>query len=100
MSREESIVESIRDAILEAFPGAMVRKRHGTVMGVAGDPDLYGCLPGGLHFEIEVKQKDNQATILQLYRLMAWRRAGAIVGVAHSKEEALEILRGHTTKNE
>ena len=38
-------------------PGVVVRKRHGTAMGVAGDPDLYGSIHGR-HFEIEVKRPD------------------------------------------
>lgn len=92
MSKETSITDAIRDAIRDAFPNAVVRKRHGTVFGVAGDPDLYGCLPGGRHFEIEVKQPGNAPTRLQLHRLEEWKKAGAITGVAHSKEEALEIL--------
>ena len=35
--------------------GLVIRKRHGTAMGVAGDPDLYGTVRGR-HFEIEVKR--------------------------------------------
>ena len=64
-------------------------------MGVAGDPDLYGTIRGR-HFEIEVKRPDpsSRLTELQFQRLRQWEQAGAIVGVARSVEEALEILRG------
>ena len=79
---------------LKARPGIVVRKRHGTVMGVAGDPDLYGTI-GGRHFEIEVKRPNDPSsrlTILQRRRLLEWKLAGAIVGVARSVDDALHIL--------
>jgi len=79
---------------LKKLPGVIVRKRHGTVMGVAGDPDLYGAIRGR-HFEIEVKRPDDpssQLTKLQAERLLEWKMAGAIVGVARSVEEAKAIL--------
>lgn len=72
----------------------VVRKRHGTAMGVAGDPDLYGTVRGR-HFEIEVKRPNDpssQLTKLQAQRLQEWKLARAIVGVARSVEEALQIL--------
>ena len=50
---------------------------------------------GGRHFEIEVKRPNDpssQLTKLQAQRLQEWKLAGAIVGVARSVEEALQIL--------
>jgi hypothetical protein len=79
---------------LKTRPGIVVRKRHGTAMGVAGDPDLYGSV-GGRHFEIEVKRPNDpssQLTKLQAQRLQEWKMAGAIVGVARSIDDALHIL--------
>jgi hypothetical protein len=79
---------------LKNYPCVVVRKRHGTAMGVAGDPDLYGTV-GGRHFEIEVKRPNDPSsrlTKLQTQRLLEWELAGAIVGVARSAEEALQIL--------
>jgi hypothetical protein len=87
---EKSIVGSIVKA-LKAQPGVVVRKRHGTAMGVAGAPDLYGTI-GGRHFEIEVKRPGSQLTELQAQRLREWAHAGAITGVAHTVEDALRIL--------
>jgi len=82
-------------AELRKYPGVVVRKRHGTVMGKAGDPDLYGTIRGK-HFEIEVKRPGapcSQLTPLQTERLREWRiEGGAIVGVAHNAAEALAIL--------
>ncbi|MCW5981973.1 MAG: hypothetical protein KIT09_28065 [Bryobacteraceae bacterium] len=78
---------------LRQLPGLIVRKRHGSVMGIAGDPDLYGSF-NGRHFELEVKRPElsSELTELQRARMEQWRRAGAVVGVARSAEEALSIL--------
>jgi hypothetical protein len=87
---EKSVVGSIVKA-LRTRPGVVVRKRHGTAMGVAGDPDLYGTI-GGRHFEIEVKRPGSRLTELQAQRLREWARAGAVTGVARTVEDALRIL--------
>jgi len=92
MPLESTISKSIMKAVRAAFPGTVIRKRH-VSMGVMGDPDLYGTLPGGHHFEIEVKRPGNQPSELQRQRLAEWCFTGAIVGVAYSKEDALSILR-------
>jgi hypothetical protein len=92
--REKVIVSQIM-AALRKHPGVIVRKRHGTAMGVAGDPDLYGSV-NGRHFELEVKRPNephSQLTTLQAQRLQEWRVHGkAITGVVRSVDEALEIL--------
>jgi hypothetical protein len=90
---EKAVVGRIM-AALKKLPGVVVRKRHGTVMGVAGDPDLYGTI-NGRHFEIEVKRPNDptsQLTKLQTERLLEWGLAGALTGVARKVEEALTIL--------
>jgi hypothetical protein len=91
---EKAVVARIV-ATLRKVPGLVVRKRHGTVMGMTGDPDLYGSYRGK-HFEIEVKRpfdSKSQLTVLQAQRQGEWRiNGGAIVGVARSPEEALAIL--------
>jgi len=89
---EKHIVAQIVRA-LRARPGIVVRKRHGTAMGVAGDPDLYGSM-NGRHFEIEVKRPvgSSQLTELQSQRLREWDQAGAISGVARTVDDALRIL--------
>jgi rubrerythrin len=81
-------------AALKRLPGVVVRKRHGTAMGVAGDPDLYGTC-NGRHFEIEVKRPGDSAaqlSELQTQRLMEWKLGGALTGVARSVDDALGIL--------
>lgn len=90
---EKAVVTRIM-AVLKKYPRVVVRKRHGTVMGVAGDPDLYGTIRGR-HFEIEVKRPNDpssQLTKLQAQRLLEWNSGGAITGVARSVDDALAIL--------
>ena len=90
---ERAVVAGIMGE-LKTRPGIVIRKRHGTAMGMVGDPDLYGTI-GGRHFEIEVKRPNHpssQLTVLQPRRLLEWEMAGAIVGVARSVDEALQIL--------
>ena len=90
---ERTVVAKIMAAMKEV-PRLVVRKRHGTAMGVAGDPDLYGTI-NGRHFEIEVKRPNDpasQLTKLQTERLLDWKVAGALTGVARSVEEAFIIL--------
>ena len=67
-------------------PSLVFRKRHGDVMGVTGDPDLYG-LWRGQHFEIELKVPSKEPTLLQQCRLSQWAAAGARTFVVHSLSE-------------
>lgn len=90
----ERVVVARIMAALKKQPGIVARKRHGTAMGVGGDPDIYGTF-NGRHFEIEVKRPSDpssQLTELQTKRLLEWNLAGAITGVARSVDEALAIL--------
>ena len=91
---EKAVVLRIVRA-LRKYPGVVVRKRHGTAFGMAGDPDLYGSI-NGRHFEIEVKRPDDHSarlTPLQVERLQEWKIQGkAVCGVAHDVDEALMIL--------
>jgi hypothetical protein len=89
-SREAALVADILRA-LKALPGVVVRKRHGSAWGVAGDPDLYGSIRGR-HFEIEVKRPGGRTTALQDARLKEWAATGALVGVARSVEDAFDIV--------
>jgi hypothetical protein len=91
MPLESTISKNIQKAVRAKIPGTVILKRH-VSMGVMGHPDLYGCLPGGRHFEIEVKQPGNAPTELQQERLAEWKAAGAITGVATTVAEALAIL--------
>jgi hypothetical protein len=76
---------------LNSLPGCVARKRWGGGYGVAGDPDITGCIHGR-HFEFEVKRPGQKPTPLQARRLEEWRGAGAIAGVVESVAQAREIL--------
>ena len=95
--RESALVAEILRSV-RALPGVIVRKRHGSAWGVAGDPDLYGSIHGR-HFEIEVKRPGDRPTALQQARLKQWAATGALAGVARSVEEALDIV-GATRRDE
>jgi hypothetical protein len=82
---QKSILRHLKQLSLEA-PGLLFRKRHGTAMGVAGDPDIYG-LWNGHHFEIELKVPGEHPTPLQALRLGEWAKAGALTAVIHSVQE-------------
>jgi len=89
--RESAIVTAILKRLHE-IPHCVARKRHGTAFGIAGDPDIFGCV-NGWHFEIEVKRPGEKPTPLQTHRLIEWRKAGAVTGVATTADEAVELLR-------
>lgn len=80
-------------ATLNKQPGCLFRKKHGSAMGVVGDPDIYGSV-GGRMVVLEVKKDGNVPTKIQEHRLQEWKDAGAIAAVVHTAEEAMEVLRG------
>ena len=88
--RESTIVAGIMQA-LKAVPDLVVRKRWGSEMAAAGDPDLTGCYRGR-HFELEVKAPGGRLSRIQEVRLKEWHGAGAVVGVVHNSAEALAVL--------
>jgi hypothetical protein len=90
---EKAIVKAIL-AYLNTLPGCVARKRWGGGYGVAGDPDITGCICGR-HFEFEVKRAGQQPTPLQARRLREWAEAGSMVAVVTSVEETREALRSH-----
>ncbi len=90
MPREKPLHERIM-AYINAQPGCLCRKRHGTRYGQRGDPDLYGSLHG-LHFELEVKKKGEKPTDLQLRRLREWESAGALADWFNDWEDARAVV--------
>lgn len=86
---ETVILDKIREMLRSK--GAVSIKHHGSGYTRAGEPDIIGC-HRGVAFAIEVKQPGEMPTKIQAQRLKEWAKAGAIVGVAHSVEEASQIL--------
>jgi hypothetical protein len=93
-ARESSIVDSIERAAAR-IDGLVLRKRHGTAFGIAGDPDFYGCFKGR-HIEIELKRPGEEPTRLQRKRLTYWSAAGAITFWCTSPQEFVDKLRAAT----
>ena len=88
-SKESTIVTSILKALRER--GAFAEKMHGGVYQRRGLPDIFGCLRGKA-FGIEVKRPGQKTTPLQIEVLRGMGEAGAIVGIAYSVKDALDIL--------
>jgi hypothetical protein len=88
--REATIVRAIMERS-RSVPGMLLRKRHGSVWSVAGDPDLYGSW-NGQHVEIEVKRPGEEPTPLQKKRLADWNESGAMVAVCCSVRDFNELL--------
>ena len=91
MTSERAIVKSIL-AYLNGLPGCLARKRWGGGLGVAGDPDITGCIDGR-HFEFEVKRPGERPTALQARRLREWAEAGALAATVTSVAEVRTLLR-------
>lgn len=92
MQAEGRLVREIL-AALRAQPRTYAVKSHGSIYSRRGEPDIHGCYRGTA-FAIEVKVPGGRATALQLHRLDAWSKAGALVGIAYSVEDALAIAAG------
>lgn len=88
---EKNTVKKILE-YMNSIPGCYARKRHGSAYN-PGEPDITGCLDGR-RIEIEVKAPGGETTPLQRAELEKWRKAGAVVGVARSVEDAKKIIHG------
>lgn len=88
---ETAIQEACRKRLTKL--GAKCIKIHGDSFTEAGTPDIIGCYRGRC-FTIETKQDDGILTPIQAYRLMQWKEAGAIIGVARNADEAERIMLG------
>jgi len=88
--RESTIVKAVL-RYLNGLPECVARKRWGSAMGLAGDPDIDACIRGR-SVQLEVKRPGEKPTPLQARRLEEWGRAGAIVGVVDSVGKVRELL--------
>ncbi len=76
---------------LNGLPQCRAEKRHGSVYGVRGAPDITGCLRGR-RLELEVNRRGERATPLQQTRLAQWAAAGAITGVVVTVADVTALL--------
>lgn len=87
---EKSITNSIQK-MLHGVPGVWCVKFHGGPYTQAGVPDILGAFYGRA-FAIEVKRPGQKPTAIQDLTMARMRKAGIIVAVCHSVEEAQEML--------
>lgn len=88
LSEHGCIVHRTNSGIYYTQDGRPVR------IGAPGQSDLQGHRADGKCFYIEVKKPGQKPRENQLNFLQAMRDSGAIAGVAHSVEEALEVVYG------
>lgn len=72
--------------------GGFFFKIHGGPFQAAGLPDLFGII-AGLTYAIEVKCPGKKPTVIQINTLSQLRKAGAIVMIAESVEEVMDVIR-------
>jgi hypothetical protein len=92
MSEGRRVSKPAIDAI-NARPRAKAIKLHGSVYMEAGTPDELAVVDGTPYL-LESKLRGGVLSPIQRKRLLEWHNAGAVVGVIHSKAEALAIIDG------
>ena len=90
---ESRLQRNIRAALEVTFPGSVWWKVHGGPYQPAGTPDLMGCLDG-LYVSLEVKTPEGNLSRIQVVMIERLRRAGALVAVVTSVDEAIDAVRG------
>lgn len=74
--------------------GSASGRRRAIHMGLAGLPDVMGCLPGGRLVAVECKRRGNTVTPLQQVMLDELRGRGALVVVAYDVRDVEAALQG------
>jgi len=98
--KESTLIPKILSAL--RAHGCKCIKTHGNQYSVKGNPDILGCCPGGQMFALEVKIPGGEApfydhieTPKQHFELLAWKQAGARVGVVRSVKDAVCVAFGN-----
>ena len=94
--RESSIKRGIL-AALNKLPGVFAYKGHGGPYQHAGIPDI-SVIKAGTAIYLEVKRPGEEMTPLQSAMARKLSKAGAIVAVVTSVEEAVAIVEGQNGK--
>lgn len=88
LSRKGCIVHRANVGVFYTPDGRMIH------IGTIGHSDLYGHRPDGKAFYLEVKTNFGKLKADQSNFLTQMKLSGAIAGVAHSEDEALQIVFG------
>jgi hypothetical protein len=91
MPPESRLQRRIQKAIREAYLDVWLFKVHGGPFQPAGIPDLIGCLCGRF-FAFEVKVPGEEPSNIQKLTMTRLKRAGALVAVVTSPEQAVSLL--------
>lgn len=91
MQPESRLQRKIRKALKAEYPDSVWWKVHGGPFTPAGIPDLAGVVYGRPIF-LEVKMPGEEPSLVQRKRMRDLRRAGAIVAVVTSVDEAIAFL--------
>ena len=87
----ESTISKNIIAAINAIPGCRVKKFSASGFGFM-ELDIYGCCRGHAVF-LETKRTTNKPSKRQLREIELWKNTGAIVGVVHNAEEALDLIK-------
>lgn len=90
---ETTLVKKIRDWLVQE--GCLPLKYHGSVYGYSGHSDIYGVLPDGKAFFLEVKLPGKKPEPKQVAFLKLVDSYGAVTGWCDSLEGAKRIMRPH-----
>lgn len=93
--KEKTTQDKIRKWLTENQ--CLVFKYHGTAYGVKGHSDLYGVLPSGRAFFLEIKSPGKEPAPWQLNFLAIADSFGAVTGWCDSLEDAKRVMNKHLT---
>jgi hypothetical protein len=90
MQRERGQIDKAVLKALNGVPGCYAEKLHTTPFGKQ-KLDVLACYRGRFIL-LEVKGPGKKPTLRQAMTMARWSRAGALVAVVHSKQEALDVI--------
>ncbi len=103
MTEEHRIMNEIRIALSEigcivfrinVGKGRTFDGRYFDTGVPVGFSDLFGVMPNGRAFFVEVKTKTGRASQAQINFLQAIKNNGAVAGICRSAEEAKKLIQG------
>jgi hypothetical protein len=89
--KEKTLILKFKKYLKEEY-GATCHKYYGGPFSEAGVADLFGTLPNGRAYYIEVKVPGNKPTPIQEAFLANERKNGAVAGVARTLEDIDNLL--------
>lgn len=103
MTEEHKIMNEIRIALSEigcivfrvnVGKGRTFDGRYFDTGVPVGFSDLFGVMPNGRAFFVEVKTKTGKASQAQINFLQAMKNNGAVAGICRNAEEAKNLIQG------